>query len=205
MAKSEKVDLFKLHKDEYAATRKPRLVDVKKAVYLSVEGQGAPGGPVFTAKIQALYSIAYTVKMTRKFGGKQDYGVGKLECVWLMEGKESFDKLPPDQWRWKLLIRTPEFVKPAEIAKAAAVLLEKGKLPEVKEVKLEPLAEGLCVQMLHVGPYDKEPETVRVMQAFAESKGLALHGRHHEIYISDPRRIPPERLKTILRHPLKRP
>jgi hypothetical protein len=102
------------------------------------------------------------------------------------------------------LIRTPEFVRAAEIKKAAAVLLEKGKPADVKEVKLEPLAEGRCVQMLHVGPYDKEPETVSAMQAFAESKGLALHGLHHEIYISDPRRVPPERLKTILRHPVKR-
>jgi len=204
MPKSEKVDLFKLHKDEYAATKKPALVDIKKAEYLSVEGQGAPGGPVFSAKIQALYSIAYTVMMTRKFGGKQDYGVCKLECVWLMEGKESFDKTPPERWRWRLMIRTPEFVKPAEIAKAAAVLLEKGKPADVKDVKLEPFPEGLCVQMLHVGPYDKEPETVRAMQAFAEGKGLAFHGLHHEIYISDPRRIPPERLKTILRHPVKR-
>lgn len=204
MAKQEKVDLFKLHKDEYAATRKPGLVDIKKAVYLSIEGQGAPGGPVFTAKVQALYSIAYTVMMTRKFGGKQDYGVCKLECLWRMDSEKSFEKVPPDLWRWRLLIRTPDFVKPTEIKKAAAVLIEKGKPADVNEVKLEPMAEGLCVQMLHVGPYDKEPETVRAMQAFAEGKGLAFHGLHHEIYISDPRRIPPERLKTILRHPVKR-
>jgi len=90
------------------------------------------------------------------------------------------------------------------VAGAAAVLIEKGKGAEVENVKLETLSEGECVQMLHVGPYENEGESVAVMKIFAEKEGLVFHGRHHDIYISDPRRVPPERLKTILRHPVKK-
>ena len=115
---------------------------------------------------------------------------------------QSFACLPKDQWQWRLLIRTPEFVTAEELAKAVAVLREKGKGGPVQEVRLESLAEGLCVQMLHVGPYDREGETVEVMKAYAEQNSLKFHGRHHEIYLSDPRRVPPERLKTILRQPV---
>lgn len=202
MATLEKIDLFKLHKNEYVTPRKPVLLTTEPAVYLAVSGQGAPGGEVFTAKIGALYAVAFTVKMTRKFGGQQDYAVGKLECQWFFENPQQACQGPSDDWRWKLLMRTPDFVSPKEVGKAIEVLLGKGKPTEVKEVNLEPLSEGLCVQMLHVGPYNQEGQSVHQMQAFAEGKGLHFAGAHHEIYLSDPRRVPPERLKTILRHPV---
>jgi len=162
----------------------------------------APGGEVFKTRIGALYAMAFTVKMTRKFSGQQDYTVGRLECQWFFADGQEPAKLPPDQWRWRLLIRTPEFVRPQELEQAAATLLKKGKPNEVKEVKLEPINEGLCVQMLHVGPYDREPESIALMKALAAQHGLQLCGPHHEIYVSDPRRVPPERLKTILRVPV---
>ena len=199
-----KLDLYKLHKAEYAATRKPALVELKPATYLAIAGQGAPGGEAFTASIGALYGVAFTIKMTRKFAGKQDYAVCKLEGQWWTEPDSDFGKLPPEQWRWKLLIRTPDFISEADLRQAVAVLLKRGKGEDVKRVRLESLAEGPCVQMLHVGPYDKECETIAVMQTFAQKKGLEFSGKHHEIYLSDPRRVPPERLKTILRHPVRR-
>jgi len=202
MSTKQKVDLHALYKHEYVAPRKPVLVETGPAIYLAISGQGAPGGAAFSLRIGALYAMAFTVKMTRKFSGQQDYTVGRLEAQWFFgEGQEPA-KLPPDQWRWRLLIRTPEFVRPQELEQAAATLLKKGKPNEVKEVKLEPLNEGLCVQMLHVGPYDREPESVALMKAFAAEQGLELRGPHHEIYISDPRRVAPERLKTILRVPV---
>ncbi len=204
MKTQPKIDLYKLHKTEYAATRKPALMELKPATYLAISGQGAPGGEQFTASIGALYGVAFTIKMTRKFAGQQDYAVCKLEGQWWTEPASDFGKLPPDQWRWKLLIRTPDFIREADLRQAVAVLLKRGKGEDVKRVRLEPLAEGLCVQMLHVGPYDKECETIAVMKAFAEKQGLAFCGKHHEIYLSDPRRVPPERLKTILRHPVRR-
>jgi hypothetical protein len=197
-----KVDLFKLHKAEYAAPRKPVLIEVKPAHYLTASGQGVPGGEVFQARIGALYAAAFTVKMTRKFAGLQDYAICKLECEYFFDEAHDPAKLPPDQWRWRLLIRTPEFVTRDDLDQATATLLKKGKGAGLEAVKLETITEGLCVQMLHVGPYDRECETLALMKAFAAQKGLRFRGPHHEIYLSDPRRVPPERLKTILRDPV---
>lgn len=205
MPKTEKVDLYKLHKNQYVAPKQPQLVEIETAKYLAVSGRGEPGGEEFTAKIGALYGMAYTIKMTRKFAGGQDYVICKLQCQWwLDDDRQDFSTTPPEQWHWKLLIRTPDFVQRNELDKAVKKLLEKGKEPEVRLVKFESFTEGLCVQMLHVGPYDQEHETISKMAVFAEQKNLEFCGRHHEIYLSDPRRIPPERLKTILRHPVRK-
>jgi hypothetical protein len=199
-----KLDLYQLHKTEYATSKKPALVGLKPVTYLAIDGRGAPGGESFTASIGALYAMAFTIKMTRKFAGLQDYTVCKLEAQWWANGDEqNFARLPKEQWHWKLLIRTPEFIKRQDLAKAVAVLLKRGKSPEVKNVKLETINEGPCVQMLHIGPYEKEDETIALMKAFAEKNRFSFHGRHHEIYLSDPRRVPAERLKTILRQPLQ--
>jgi hypothetical protein len=203
MKSQPKLDLYKLHKAEYAATHKPALVDVKPASYLAISGQGAPGGDLFTASIGALYGMAFTIKMTRKFAGQQDYAVCKLEGLWWSESAANFAKLPKDQWLWKLLIRTPDFIKDDDLRQAVDVLLKRGKGEDVKRVRLESLAEGRCVQMLHVGPYEKECETVALMKTFAEMQQLGFAGKHHEIYLSDPRRVPPERLKTIVRQPVR--
>jgi hypothetical protein len=205
MSQTEKIDLFKLHKDQYVAPKQPQLVEIPEARYLAVSGRGEPGGEEFAAKVGALYGVAYTVKMTRKFAGKQDYTVCKLEGQWWVDGeRQNFAATDRKQWNWKLLIRTPDFVRDEELNEAVTTLLQKGKEPEVRQVGFESFAEGTCVQMLHVGPYDSEPETILKMQAFAEEQGMELRGRHHEIYLSDPRRVPPERLKTILRHPVKK-
>jgi hypothetical protein len=203
MKSQPKLDLYKLHKAEYAATRKPALVEVTPASYLAISGQGAPGGDLFTASIGALYGAAFTIKMTRKFAGQQDYAVCKLEGLWWSESAANFAKLPKDQWLWKLLIRTPDTIKEDDLQQAVAVLLKRGKGQYVKRVRLESLAEGLCVQMLHVGPYDREGETVALMKAFAGNQQLGFSGKHHEIYLSDPRRVPPDRLKTIVRQPVR--
>ena len=199
---SAKLDLCKLHKAEYAAPREPVLVRTKPARYLAIRGQGAPGGARFTACIGALYGAAFTIKMTHKFAGKQDYAVGKLEGQWFFDGEPA--GIPKDQWKWNLMIRTPDFISPEDLQAAVDTLLKRGKSQEVKEVTLETIDEGACVQMLHVGPYEKEKETVALMQSFAEANGLKLNGPHHEIYLSDPRRVPPERLKTILRVPARK-
>ena len=205
MSLTEKIDLYKSNKDQYAASINPQLVDIPQAKYLAITGRGEPGGKEFSSKIGTLYSMAYTIKMTRKFAGMQDYAVCKLECqLWLDSGSHDFSNTPREQWNWKFLIRTPDFVKNEDLDSAVKKLLEKGKEPEVKQVKLESLSEGLCVQALHIGPYDREYETINNMMTFAGQQGLVFHGLHHEIYLSDPRRVPPERLKTILRMPVKK-
>jgi hypothetical protein len=191
----EKVDLFRQLKGEYAAKPEPRLVTTSSATYLAIEGSGPPGGETFQDRIGALYGAAYTVKMTRKFEGRQDYVVCKLEAqYWDAEG---------DDLRWRFLIRTPDFVTQAELDAAVEKLLEKGKSPSVREVRLVPLDEVTCVQMLHVGPYDRERETLDVMERFVAEQGLERNGPHHEVYLSDPRRVAPEKLRTILRLPVR--
>jgi hypothetical protein len=205
MKTPEKIDLSKLHKEDYAAPKKPVLLNIKKATYLAISGQGEPGGALFSQHIGALYGMAFTIKMTRKFAGEQDYTVSRLEAQWWAGDKPGdFASAPKSQWRWRLMIRTPDFIGKADLAKAAATLKKKGKTEPVEEVGLESLTEGPCVQMLHVGPYDEESRTIEVMKTHAAAQGLEAHGRHHEIYISDPRRVPPEKLKTILRMPVRK-
>ncbi len=201
--KGNKVDLYRDYSKEYAATRNPALVKVGPAMYLSISGQGAPGSDAFSEAVGALYGVAFTVKMTRKFAGKGDYVVSKLEGLWpdFSSGAAMPEK---NNWNWQMLIRTPKFVSQKEIAQAASVLLKRGKGVEVQRVRLDALEEGLCVQALHVGSYEDEPATIARMKSFAESKGLKLSGIHHEIYLSDPRRVAPAQLKTILRHPVEK-
>lgn len=204
MAKQDKIDLFKLHKNEYGASRKPRLVTVGAARYLAVDGAGAPAGTDFQEATGALYAAAYTIKMASKTAGR-DYAVCKLEAIWWTDAGDdsaSMQATPVGEWRWSVMIRTPEFIGKKELRAAAARIEEKGKTPGIERVRLEKLREGSCVQALHVGPYDQEEETIALLEEYAAGEGLALRGRHHEVYLSDPRRVEPERLKTILRHPV---
>jgi hypothetical protein len=202
MPAAQKLDLYKVHKAEYVTPKKPVLIQTKPAKYLTITGQGAPSGKTFQEGVGALYTVAFTPKMAKKFAGK-DYKVCYLEGLWWgnKEG-ENFALQPPDTWNWKLIIRVPDFIGVKDLEETITTLKEKGKPPEVSKIKLETLDEGQCVQMLHVGPYSKEGQTISQMIALAGEKHLSCHGLHHEIYLSDPRRVPPERLRTILRLPV---
>jgi hypothetical protein len=201
---AKKLDLYKEHKDEYVTPKTPILVKIGRAKYLTIVGQGEPGGEVFTEKLGALYAVAFTLKMREKFAGR-DYRVCAMEGLWWgSPGAGDFISQPRETWQWKIIIRTPDFIQKRDLAAAVAELLKKGKPPEVREVRLESIAEGQCVQMLHVGPYATETATIDAMKKFAAERGLVFHGLHHEIYLSDPRRVPPERLRTILRLPVRR-
>jgi hypothetical protein len=202
MAK-QKLDLYRLYADEYITPKTPQLVKTKPGKYLTVQGKGAPGGEEFTKQVGALYGVAFTIKFAQKSSGK-DYAVSKLEGLWWGTTTHgNFALEPPEKWNWKLLIRTPDFVTEKQLKDAIATLKKKGKGPEVGNVKLETIDEGLCVQMLHIGPYAEEGKTIGIMEEFAKEKGLKFHGLHHEIYLSDPRRVPAQRLKTILRMRVK--
>lgn len=200
-APAAKLDLIKLHRAEYVAPRKPVLIATAPAHYLVVNGRGSPGGACFESRIGALYAMAFTIKMTRKFAGQGDYAVSRLECRYPAHQ----DGLPEDmdQLEWQLLIRTPDFVGPGDLEAAVAALRKRGKEGDASHVSLARIDEGQVVQMLHVGPYDREGETLEVMEAFANERGLVRAGAHHEIYISDPRRVAPDKLKTILRLPVR--
>jgi hypothetical protein len=196
-----KIDLYQVHKAEYASLRKPVLLRMSKARYLGIAGRGAPGGQAFQQATQALYSAAFTIKTASKLAGR-DYGVCKLEGLWWVDSGRSFMTEPKDRWSWRLLIRIPDFIGNREIDAARKRLAEKDKGPMAKEVELTTLNEDQCVQMLHAGPYDREPDTIRKMEAFAAGQGYRCDGLHHEIYLSDPRRVASEKLRTILRIPV---
>jgi hypothetical protein len=196
-----RTDLYRRYKSEYVAPRNPALVRVGPARYLSVSGRGDPSGPGFGAAVGALYGVAHTIKMAKQ-AAKKDYVVAKLEGLWWggRRGKLLIDS-PRRTWRWKVLIRVPTFVTASNLARAKRELVRRGKSGGT--VRLESLREGRVVQLLHVGPYDREHESLGRMKAFARAQGVRLAGRHHEIYLSDPRRVAPARLRTILRRPVR--
>jgi hypothetical protein len=130
--------------------------------------------------------------------------VTPLEALWWLEkGQGDIMTAPLSKFSWKLLVRVPDFVSEGDLTAAQAELKRKGKSVGVEKVKLETIDEGQCIQMLHVGPYDKEQPTIEAMTRFAEQESLEVHGPHHEIYLSDPRRTAPEKIETILRHPVR--
>jgi hypothetical protein len=185
-----KIDLYKTHKAEYIAPRKPVFIETRPAQYLAIHGTGKPGDPEFQAAVGALYNVAFAVKMASKSAGP-DYAVCKLEGLW------------PSREEWTLLIRTPDFIDSAALGAVAAALKAKGKAERIGEVRLKKLDEGRVVQVLHTGPYDKEEAAIQSMSAFAVEHGCRIRGEHHEIYLSDPRRVAPEKLRTILRQPVR--
>lgn len=197
-----KLDLYARHKSEYIAPRSPALVTIGAARYLTVAGRGAPNSPAFGAAVGSLYGIAYTIKMAKKAGGR-DFTVAKLEGLWWggRHGRLLIDS-PVKSWRWKVMIRVPRFVATKDLAAARRTLAARGR-PLGAPVRLETLREGRCVQVLHRGPYRSEHPTIAAMVAFARGRGLRPRGRHHEIYLSDPRRVAPARLRTILRQPVR--
>lgn len=187
---NQKLDLYREHAADYAARLNPAIVNIARCQYLAIDGTGTPGGPEFETCIAALYGVAFTTKMAQKVEGR-DYGVAKLEGLW------------PDPRTWTLLIRTPEFVNRRHVDAAIHKLLQKGKTIPVEAVRLLPLHEAWCVQALHVGPYSNESSTLQKMCECAVRAGMEFSGTLHEIYLSDPRRVAPERLRTILRQPLR--
>jgi hypothetical protein len=203
MPATAKIDLTKEHREEYVAPREPKIVNTRPAHYLALAGRGAPADEEFQKAIGALYSVAFTVKMAKKFAGI-DYKVCHLEALWWSSHPGGFLEQPTDSWNWKLLIRVPDFVTKEDVKRAVEALKKRGREGPLERVRIETLREGQCVQALHVGPYDRGRKTIEQMMECAHERGLAWHGRHHEIYLSDPRRVPPKRLRTLLRHPVRK-
>ena len=195
----EKIEFAKTHKDLYTATLKIKEVNAEKAVFLSFEGQGEPGGPAFESAIQQMYSLAYTAKFMVKNAGRLDFGISRLECLW--HGND-FENTPKSGWRWQLLIRIPEALTEKELAQARAEIMKKRGL-DTSAVKRRSWAEGRCLQVMHIGPYGKVGRSYKALDDFARAHGLTATCPAHEIYISDPRRVAPAKIKTIVRLPVR--
>ncbi|NML20812.1 hypothetical protein HHL16_08000 [Pseudoflavitalea sp. G-6-1-2] len=206
----EKTDLVKLYKDYYTAKSNPQVLELPPAQYLSITGIGDPSDAAFIENIQALYTTAYAVKFFYKAGGK-DFTVSKLEGLWHFDLKKyegiSMDeaplKIPRSEWSYRLLIRMPDYVLQSAVEGMLGEIADRKENPLVKKVEWFTLHEGKCAQVLHTGPFSEEPKTLQKLSAFMQEKGLQHNGLHHEIYLSDFRRTAPEKLKTILREPVK--
>ncbi|MBF0481968.1 MAG: GyrI-like domain-containing protein [Desulfovibrionaceae bacterium] len=204
---SDKVDLKKDYKSLYTAKQGVCvLVEVPQLSYLMLDGAGDPNAAPFAKAVEALYGVAYSIKFARKKKGLgPDYAVMPLEGLWSVAGGNFSWDAPKSSWRWTLMIAQPSFVSVADASEAVCALeCKQGEAALLSLVRLEDFAEGPCAQTLHVGPYAGERPTVEALLAFARGQGYVPSGRHHEIYLNDPRRAAPAKLKTILRTPVRR-
>jgi hypothetical protein len=203
-------DLRKEFKHLYSASaKKVDIVHVPRLQFAMISGEIEPGNgpgtsPSFQQATEALYGISYTLKFMSKLRKENpiDYPVMALEGLWWVEGTE-FIITQPGGWRYILMILQPDHITPDYFQEGLQQLTKKrGNIPAISKLTLDSFEEGPCIQILHIGPYSTEMETVARMDDFAKSNGFALHGKHHEIYLGDPRKAQPEKLRTILRHPI---
>jgi hypothetical protein len=191
------------------SAREVELIDVPEFQFVMLDGAIRPGqtpstSPEFEEGIGALYGAAYSLKFASKLRKENpiDYPVMALEGLWWMEGGE-IDISRPDNWRWTLMILQPDHISQDLFQEAIRQLQKKRPGPAPARLRLERFCEGLCLQTMHLGPYSEEPRTIERMKAFAQTNGYTYRGKHHEIYLGDPRRAAPEKLKTILRQPVR--
>ena len=197
-----KIDLSKVDKNYYTAKTNPEVIEFPKLSYLAIEGKGEPAGKAFTGAVQALYPLAYGIKGLCKKDGK-DFAVSKLEGLWWVKSSKPALEVPRTEWYWKLLIRLPDFVTSDIVDEAKREVMKKKGIELLKEIKFEKITEGKCIQVLHIGPYSTESETIEKTRKMMKENNLTENGYHHEIYLSDPRKTPPQKMKTILRQPVK--
>ncbi|MEK4384606.1 GyrI-like domain-containing protein [Solibacillus sp. FSL W7-1464] len=196
---------YKKHEKElYGTKAKPVLLDVPRQKYICIKGEGNPNGEDFKKRVEALYSLAYTIRMSHKNGFAPDdyfeYTVYPLEGLW---DKKNYDskELHLDDLMYTIMIRQPEFVDEAMFKKAMEVARNKKRNELLSEIYFDEIADGLSVQMLHIGPFATESETFSVMREFIENNNLHIKTLvHREIYLSDPRKVAGDRLKTLLRY-----
>ncbi|WP_159700312.1 GyrI-like domain-containing protein [Arthrobacter sp. 18067] len=182
------------------------VVTVPTMQFLMIDGHGNPGtAQAYKDALTTLYPVAYKLKFFSKNELGKDYGVMPLEGLWWADDMESFTSArDKSQWDWTLMNMVPDWITPEHFEAALEAVARKGEAPALEALRLEPLEEGLSVQTLHIGPYDAEGPVLEEMHSrFIPGNSLAMTGKHHEIYLGDVRRTAPEKLKTILRQPVK--
>lgn len=182
-----------------------QVVDVPELAFLTIGGKGDPNTSQFYSEaVVALYAVSYALKFASKQAGR-DYVVAPLEGLWSADDPEKFITRVKDDWQWTMMINQPEWTTPAMVDEAVRLTATKKGLPAVDQLRLTRYAEGLAVQVLHIGSYDDEgPVLERLHREFMPDNGLTFNGQHHEIYLSDPRKTEPAKLRTILRQPVAR-
>jgi len=206
-------DFKKEYKEFYMPKNKPEIVTVPKANYIAVRGKGNPNeeGGEYKHAMEILYAVAYTLKMSYKtdyrMEGYFEYVVPPLEGFWWQEGVTGIDYAHKETYCWISLIRLPDFVTKKDFDWAVATAAQKKKT-DCSRAEFLTVEEGLCVQIMHTGPFDDEPATVALMDAYLKENGyvndISDARMHHEIYLSDARKTAPEKLKTVIRHPIRK-
>jgi len=201
-------DVVKQLKPLYApSTKHPSIVEVPELTLLMIDGRGDPSSSeVYQDALAALYGVVYTLKFAlKKAAPERDFRVAPLEGLWWAGAQApTMDALQADRdsWNWTMMIAVPDAVTTAEVAAAVEAAARRRPLPAAGRIRLQRFEEGLAAQIMHRGPYSEEAPTIERLHAFVAEQGYDLHGRHHEIYFGDPRRTAPERLKTVIRHPI---
>ena len=201
-----KIDFKKTLKHLYAPKKKFEIVDVPEMQFVMVDGHGDPNtAQEYQDAVEALYSVAYKMKFISKKTLEKDYIVPPLEGLWWAEDMATFSNREKSEWDWTMMIMTPEWIS-VEIFDEAIKQVRKAKDPaSLDQVRLERYHEGLSVQIMHIGSYDDEgPVLAQMHSDFIPNNGFVENGKHHEIYLSDPRRVAPEKLKTVLRQPVRK-
>jgi hypothetical protein len=202
-----KVDFKKEFKDLYNPPKEFVIVEVPEMQYLMIDGHGDPNvAKDYQDALEALYALAYKIKFSSKQQLGKDYVVPPLEGLWWAEDMQTFTKeRDKSKWDWTMMIMTPDWIS-GEIFLEALEMVQKAKNPaSLNKVRLGSYLEGLCVQILHIGSYDDEgPVLMQLHQEFLPQNGYVENGKHHEIYLGDPRRVAAEKLKTILRQPVRK-
>lgn len=200
----QKTDFKKSLKSLYAPSQKDfSLVDVPAMTFIKIDGAGPPGNAQYVQACEWLYPLSYGLKFMSKKELERDYVVPPLEGLWWAQDMTAYIENRRDEWQWTLMIMQPEWITPEMFARSLAKVTDKqGTPPET--LRFESLDEGLSAQIMHIGPYSEEgPTLARLHDKFMPKQHLTWNGKHHEIYLSDPRRAAPEKLKTVLRQPVK--
>jgi len=200
-----KIDLKKEFKHLYTAPAdKPVLVRAPAMYYLMVDGEGDPNtSPQFSEAVEALYAVSYQLRAIIKEKLGNEYVVMPLEGLWWSGDKDAFNMGNRSEWRWSLMIVQPDVVTPVMLNDAIERVRRKKNLPALYKLKFDSISDGLCAQVMHVGPYTDEGPTVEKLHKFIFDSGYVLRGKHREIYLNDPRKTEPEKLKTIIRQPVQ--
>lgn len=206
----EKLDLTKKYKTYFTAKTKPQLVEIENAQFISICGKGDPNDRPFAERIETLYPVAYKLKFAFKEKGK-DFTVSKLEGLWWFDERkypatsmsDTTVEIPRSEWEYRLLIRVPDFVTKHDFEVAVNTTVAKKNLPLADQLEFFEMHEGKCVQMMHVGPFATERDSLLEIEKFCDVHKLEKNGLHHEIYLSDFRKTEPGKLRTILREPVR--
>ena len=200
-----KIDRKRELKELYAPGRSPAMVDVPELLFLMVDGRGDPNtAPEYRAAVEALYAVSYAIKFALKRGPDElDYTVMPLEGLWWADDMSTFATEDKSAWSWTAMIAQPEGVSQAMVDEAVAQAARRKPLPAAPDLRLERFGEGRAAQVMHIGPYAAEGPTIERLHAFIAEQGCERAGRHHEIYLSDPRRTDPAKLRTVIRQPVR--